>query len=270
MTTDLTAWRAEDYAQVNSNQVTSALAALDLVEDTLPTTGGRLADVGCGTGEVARTLAGRGIHVDASDASRSMVDATAHACRGLDVTVSHQDADHHVLEPGAYDVVHCSWVLHWLTDLDHAVTTMAAAVRPGGALVLQWSHSRPDAPGGDVIDAFREVAARDHWRGRLTAAPLRNRQHPISRVRRIVEGAGLVPTVVDTDLWPAPAGPPDLGLVHRKLRCTGFAEQAEVLGADVDAFIDEGLRHAVATGRTDPGDARLVARRPGARDTLTP
>lgn len=262
MTADLTAWRAEEYAQVNGNQVTSALAALDLVADAFPAEGGRMADIGCGSGEVARATARRGVHVDASDASLSMVAATARACAGLDVTVTHQDADRLDLGPGGYDVVHCSWVLHWLTDVDHALGTMAAAVRPGGALVLQWSHSRPGSPAGDVIGAFREVAARGHWSHRLVAAPLRNRQHPVPRVRDILTAAGLQVTAIDTDLWPAPAEPPDLGLVHRRLRYTGFAEQAAILGDDVDAFITEGLQHAVATGRTDPGDTRLLARRP--------
>lgn len=262
MTADLTAWRAEDYAQVNDNQVTSALAALDLVSNTLPARGARIADVGCGSGEVAAELARRGVHVDASDASLSMVRATGGLCAGLDVTVTHQDADRLDLGPGGYDVVHCSWVLHWLTDLERSLRAMTAAVRQGGALVLQWSHSRPEAPGGDVIDAFREVAARPHWADRLRSAPLRNRQHPVRRVEEIVLDAGLEVTAIDTDLWPAPSGPPDLDLVRRRLRCTGFAEQAAALGDDVDTFITEGLRHAVATGRTDPGDARLLAVRP--------
>jgi hypothetical protein len=39
---------------------------------------------------------------------------------------------------------------------------MARAARPGGALVLQWSHSQPLAEGPGPIAMIREVAARPH------------------------------------------------------------------------------------------------------------
>ncbi len=42
------------------------------------------------------------------------------------------------LPSGAFDVVHCSWVLHDLADAPLALRAMTRAVRPGGQVVVQW------------------------------------------------------------------------------------------------------------------------------------
>ena len=258
------AWLSEEYVQVNGGQVRSCMESLRLVGD-LVVAGGAFADIGCGAGEVAREMARRGLSVFACDGSTSMVDATRRRCMGLAVQVERQDANMLRLPEGAFTIVHSSWVLHWVVRAAEAVRSMARAVRPGGALVLQWSHSQPLAEGPGLIGVIREVAARPHWRHRLAAAPFTNRQHPLAEVAAVVTSEGMDIVEQDTELWKpagAPAGSLDLAELRRGIRLTGFAQQAAVLGDAVDRFIEECVAAVAAAGQLDPRDARLVARRP--------
>lgn len=259
------AWLSEEYVQVNGSQVRSAMESLTLVGD-LVVTGGRFADIGCGTGEVARKMARRGLSVFACDASTSMVEATRRRCVGLAVQVEQQDANALRLPDGTFTIVHSSWVLHWVVRAADAVRSMARAVRPGGALVLQWSHSQPLAEGPGLVGVIRDVAARPIWRDRLAEAPFTQQQHPLAEVAEVVAGEGMEIVRLDTALWrpaAAPAGALNLAAVRRQVRLTGFAPQAAVLGDDVDRFIEECVAAVAATHQVDPRDSGLIARQPG-------
>ncbi|MER6914096.1 class I SAM-dependent methyltransferase [Streptomyces sp. NPDC000594] len=254
-------WLAEEYVQVNADQVQGALAALDLVPELL-TAGGRLADVGCGTGEVAVAMARRGLRVDASDVSPSMVAATRRLAGALPVTAVVQDAGELELEPGAFTVVHSSWVLHWVARGPRAVRTMARAVRPGGALVLQYCHSQPASEGLQMAGLYQEVANRPRWRERLAGIPFAHRQHPLTEVVAAIEEEGLEVVHRGTDAFAPPReGPPDLERARRQVRLTGFATHARALGGEMHDFVDELIAEAHRSGRGDPRAARIVARR---------
>jgi 2-polyprenyl-3-methyl-5-hydroxy-6-metoxy-1,4-benzoquinol methylase len=151
MTSDNHVWRAENYRRSNNRQFRTAIEALELAG----LRGGRLADVGCGSGEITLEMAERGYTVAASDVSPSMVEATRQLCQGRPVTVEAQDARELKLDAGAFDIVHCSWVLHWLDDVDHrarrngprgrARRRVGVAVEPGqcaGRRRPQSSHPR--------------------------------------------------------------------------------------------------------------------------------
>src|SRR5882757_484807 len=99
-------WQAEHYRRSNNRQFRTAIEALELAG----LRGGRLADVGCGSGEITLEMAERGYTVAASDVSPSMVEATRQLCQGRPVTVEVQDARELELDAGAFDIVHCSWV----------------------------------------------------------------------------------------------------------------------------------------------------------------
>ena len=259
------AWLSEEYAQVNSGQVRSSMESLRLVGDLI-IAGGSFADIGCGTGEVAREMVRRGLTVYACDASTSMVTATRRRCTGLAVQVEQQDVNVLRLAAGTFTIVHSSWVLHWVIRAMDAVRSMARAVRPGGALVLQWSHSQPLAEGPGLLGAIHEVAARPRWRDRLAAVPFTPQQHPIANVAAVVASEGMEIVNQDTELWPSAGGPTgslDLAALRQQVRLTGFAQQAAALGDDVDQFIEESVAAVVAaTGQVNPRDARLIARRP--------
>jgi SAM-dependent methyltransferase len=210
-------------------------------------------------------MARRGLSVFACDASTSMVAATRRRCTGLAVHVEQQDANMLRLPASGFTIVHSSWVLHWVVHAADAVRSMVRAVRPGGALVLQWSHSQPLAEGPGMVGIIREVAARPQWRDRLAAAPFTNQQHPVTDVAAVVASEGMEIVEQDTNLRISvsrPTGSVNLAAVRRNLRLTGFAQQAAALGGDVDRFIEECVAAVAATGEIDPRDARLIARRP--------
>ena len=251
--TDRQTWTPEHYRRANSRQIRTALEALELAG----LRGGRLADVGCGSGEITRELAARGYTVTASDFSPAMVEATRELCAGLPVTVEVRDARELQLEPGAFDIVHCSWVLHWLDDIDHALPAMAAAVAPGGALVLQWSRANPRHQPDPVI-MLEEVMSRPRWRDRLADTPFAMHQHPADEVVERLVATGLAielpPTELDAQFV---ADPVTLGQI---MKAAGLAEQAKKLGGDADDFVTEVATEMVNADELNPHNMRLIAR----------
>jgi trans-aconitate methyltransferase len=243
-------WEAENYRRANGRQFRTAIEALELAG----LRGGRLADVGCGSGEITREMAERGYTVAASDVSPSMVDATRRLCQGLPVTVEVQDARELKLD-GAFDIVHCSWVLHWLDDIDHALGAMARAVAPGGALVLQWSRGQN---GRDSVHIVDEVMNRPRWRDRLADTPFAMRQHPGEEVAARLVAHGLTVELPPTELDGGfVAEPRELG---RIMRAAGLAAQADRLGDDADDFVTEVATELIAANEFNPHNTRLIAR----------
>ncbi|MFF5209447.1 SIP domain-containing protein [Streptosporangium sp. NPDC000396] len=252
-------WKAEQYVTENSGQYQSAMEALALAEAHLHS-GGRFADVGCGAGEIAAAMAERHFEVWASDASASMVEATRRRCAGLTVEAEIQDAHELRLPEAWFEVVHSSWMLHWLSDARHAVRTMARAARPGGQVVLQWSFGQPQAAGFLMRTIIQKVMDRPAWRERLAAVPLAMFHHPVEVVCEILREEGLEIVVVENDV--DVPGPKDPESLRRVTRTTAFSAQADALGDDADAFIDEALLALFKTGQTNVHNTRVIARRP--------
>jgi SAM-dependent methyltransferase len=101
-----------------------------------PLAGARCLEVGAGAGSVARWLAaqvGPAGQVVATDTNpRFLADAVK-----TGVEVRRHDILADPLEPGRYDLVHCRALLLHLADPQQAVRNMAAAVRPGGWLLIE-------------------------------------------------------------------------------------------------------------------------------------
>lgn len=248
-------WEAENYRRANGRQFRTAIEALELAG----LRGGRLADVGCGSGEITREMAERGYTVAASDVSPSMVDATRRLCQGLPVTVEVQDARELKLD-GAFDIVHCSWVLHWLDDIDHALGAMARAVAPGGALVLQWSRGNSRESAGAAVEVLDAVMRRPRWRDRLAAVPFAMEQHPADEVAAVLESEGLRIELGPVELdGQFSRDPVTLG---RSMRAAGLAAQAVALGEDGDEFTVEVATALIAADQLNPHNTRLIMRRP--------
>ncbi|MCG8915906.1 class I SAM-dependent methyltransferase [Actinokineospora sp. PR83] len=260
-------WVAEDYAQVNAPHLRTALAALSFADEAL-VRGGAFAEIGCGTGEVARTAAERGFEVWACDASASMVDATRRLCAGLPVRAEVCPAEEADLPPERFTVVHSSWVLHWLTEVEEPLRRMARSLRPGGYLVLQWTGAQPRSQGPGMFGILREIAGSPKWRDLLAEVQPAVHEYPADEVAAVVEGAGLELTHYDPELahpfsakgpGPTMADLPDL---RKRYKLAGFAAQAAALGDRADEFVDEVLGTMIRAGRVDPHHARVVARRP--------
>lgn len=102
----------------------------------------RAADIGCGTGTVARWMAsrmGRAARVDAIDIAPEQLDVA----RGTPSETGSAAIHYHLgsaYEPGlpenAFDVVFCRLVLCHLKEPRNAVAQMASLLKPGGRLVL--------------------------------------------------------------------------------------------------------------------------------------
>jgi SAM-dependent methyltransferase len=97
-------------------------------------------EIGCGAGHLTAELAGRGLRVDAVDASQAMVDVTASrmAEAGLAERVTVATADVHALpfEADSFDLVVAVGVIPWLHSPGDAVREMARVLRPGGQVIL--------------------------------------------------------------------------------------------------------------------------------------
>lgn len=97
--------------------------------------GWRCVEVGAGAGSMARelaTLTHPGGSVLATDIDAARLGQLA----GI-VDVRHHDLSRDDFDSGAYDLVHCRFVLQHLTDYKSALQRMAAAIVPGGWLVVE-------------------------------------------------------------------------------------------------------------------------------------
>jgi 2-polyprenyl-3-methyl-5-hydroxy-6-metoxy-1,4-benzoquinol methylase len=120
-------------------------ALLDLLGDVA---GGRVLDVPCGSGRVARELARRGASVTGVDVSAALLQRArdAEATNPCGIEYVHADATSAgVLRGRAFDVVVCSYGLSDIDDLGTFLATVAGLLRPGGAFVFSILH--PCFPG---------------------------------------------------------------------------------------------------------------------------
>ena len=107
-------------------------------------------EVGAGGGALVEWLAAQGTKVVATDLDPRFVEPLA----GPSVEVRTHDIATGPPEAGAFDLVHARLVIEHLPDPRGAVANMAAAVRPGGLLVVEdydWT-----AFGGDPPDPLVE------------------------------------------------------------------------------------------------------------------
>ncbi|MEO6858465.1 MAG: class I SAM-dependent methyltransferase [Solirubrobacteraceae bacterium] len=156
-----------------------------LVEHASALTPGRALDVGCGEGADAVWLAEHGWTVTAVDISPVGLERAAGHAReaGLTITWRHADLFADGTEPfGAYELV-TSQYLHMPPNLrERALGRLAAAVAPGGSLLVVSHHPldleipglRPNVP--ELFYTASELAAhldRSEWEIVLDAAPER-------------------------------------------------------------------------------------------------
>jgi SAM-dependent methyltransferase len=99
----------------------------------------RIVEVGCGTGQMSLYLARADREVVALDLSREALKLGADAARRYGIKgIAFVEADltRLPLRPGAFDLVYSSGVLHHTPDPRAAFHRIAAAVKPGGMIVI--------------------------------------------------------------------------------------------------------------------------------------
>lgn len=100
--------------------------------------GGRLMDLGCGTGEETLFFADEGFSVLAADPSEEMLEAVRSRARGKAVeTLRVSTREPALLPPGAFDGVLAFWgPLNYDEDPGPAFVAVRRALRPGGRFVF--------------------------------------------------------------------------------------------------------------------------------------
>lgn len=117
----------------------------------------RVLDVACGHGRVTRELARRGARVVGVDISQRLLkkaqDSGSESTQLIDYVDADIADDKIALRLGTFDTVVCNFGLSDIDDLDGALRTIAAVLRPGGSFVLSILH--PCFPGaGEIAGAW--------------------------------------------------------------------------------------------------------------------
>ena len=170
--------RAEHYAQMSR-------PAWEAVADAVGITPGlRLLDVGCGSGEFAAHVAGRGAVVHGIDAAAPMIALARAAVPGADLRVGTLER---LPWPGAaFDVVTGFNSFQFAPDMTAALVEAARVVRPGG-LVAVCNWGRPER--NDLFPVTRAVQE-------LHPAPTLVPRRPVGEpgvLEALFRAAGLTP-----------------------------------------------------------------------------
>lgn len=136
------AWDPARYERFQEERSAPFFDLLDLIE---PCSGGRVVDLGCGTGELTRALhertaAAGTVGIDSSPAM--LARSAEHAGNGLTFEL----ADIADWTPSApVDVVFSNAALHWVDDHDTLLARLTGALAPGGQLAVQVpaNHDHP-------------------------------------------------------------------------------------------------------------------------------
>lgn len=119
-----------------------------LIDDLLAGRPAAVLDVGCGTGKLARPIAGRGVSVLGVEIDERMADvARAH---GIAVEIGSFEA----WDPAGrtFDAIVSGQAWHWI-DPDRGAAKAAAALTPGGLLVPCWNYATIDGNVSRRLDA---------------------------------------------------------------------------------------------------------------------
>ena len=155
-------WEPERYLQFADERLRPAQDLLARVPLAAPA---RVADLGCGPGNVTALLAQRWPRAEliGIDASTAMLDR---ARRALPEARFEQADIRHWTPAEAPDLIFSNAALHWLDDHPALFPRLLSLLAPGGVLAVQMPGNF-DAPSHRLI---RELAASPAWADRLAGA----------------------------------------------------------------------------------------------------
>lgn len=116
--------------------------------------GGRVLDVGCGTGLVAAALAARGCPVVGVDVSEAMLERARRRASSSTFEIGHAESLR--FADSSFDGAVSAQAFHWF-DRTRALTELERVVRSGGVVAIWWKGLNR----GDGVRLLRERAARE-------------------------------------------------------------------------------------------------------------
>ncbi len=107
----------------------------DLIELLKPASGETILDLGCGTGDLANEIAGRGAIVTGIDSAETMVAKAA--AKYPNIAFEVKNAEHFTM-PAPYDAVFSNAALHWMKDAAGVISSVWNVLKPGGRFVAEF------------------------------------------------------------------------------------------------------------------------------------
>jgi trans-aconitate 2-methyltransferase len=189
-------WEPDRYTRF---AVERSLPFRDLLALVIPVPGGRVVDLGCGTGHPTRQLheATRARETLGIDSSPAMLEkAREHAGAGV-VFARGDIADFAPVEP--FDIVFSNAALHWVPDHERLLTRLSAAVAPGGQLAFQV----PDMGRAPTHATADEVALEEPFAAALGGASANPKNVlPPEEYARILDRIGFADQTVRLQIYP--------------------------------------------------------------------
>jgi 2-polyprenyl-6-hydroxyphenyl methylase/3-demethylubiquinone-9 3-methyltransferase len=141
-----------------------------------PLSGKRALDVGCGAGLLCEPLARLGADVTGVDAAEANLDAAREHARGSGLAIEYRWGDVGQLGLTGYDLVTAMEVIEHVADKPAFLAALAAALKPGGLMVLSTPNRTPQSRLLLVEGAERFGAiprGTHHWNDFVTPDELR-------------------------------------------------------------------------------------------------
>lgn len=135
---------------------------LPLIHEHLPRSG-KLVDVGCGEGQVAR-MATELNSMDVVGIDPAMSQVVVASERGGGPVYLQGSADALGLPPASMDAAVACLVFEHIEDLDSALAEVARVLRPGGTFLLLLNHPLLQTPGSGWIDDQMIDPPEQYWR----------------------------------------------------------------------------------------------------------
>ena len=123
---------------------------------------GRVLDLGCGDGQIARALASTGASVVGVDPTTNQIDVAAERAGGP--VFAQAGAAVLPFSDGAFDGVIACLVFEHIDDVDAAIGEVARVLRPGGRLTFMLNHPLLQTPGSGWIDDHMVDPPEQYWR----------------------------------------------------------------------------------------------------------
>jgi len=200
--------------------------------------GGRMLEIGAGTGQATRLFARRGYAITSLELGPALAAKARENLRPFPnahvLNVAFEDWEP---EPNAFDVAISGSAFHWIPP-EIGFPRCAAALKPAGSLALFW-NSDPK-PSGGIYDAVQEVYAKLAPEMTRRASPERSEETHFERIRDFTQSGLFGPPVLREYPWTRTLSADQ----YARLCCTYSDHIA--LPEDRRAPLCEGIREAIA------------------------